>query len=82
MGVANETLGIPRRGLLLVVSAETGAVGHGLHTAAVARRQNPLSRLDVAGLAVLHPEMGHQFLLPVVAGHAVQDFRVAEISQR
>ena len=28
-----------------------------------------------------HPEMGHQLLLPIVAGHTVQDLRVAEIGQ-
>ena len=64
-----------------MVSAETGAVRHGLDTAAVAGRQDTLPRLEVAGLAVLHPEMGHQLLLSVVAGHTVQDVRMAEIGQ-
>ena len=81
MSVANETLGIPRRGFLPVVSSETRGVRQGLRATAVAGRQSTLLRVDVAELAVFHPEMGHQLLLPIVAGHAVQDLRVAEIGQ-
>ena len=64
-----------------MVPEKTHGVGQGLHAAAVAGRHDTLPRLQVAGLAVFHPEMGHQFLPPVVAGHAVQDLRVAEIGQ-
>jgi len=75
VGVADEAFRPRRRRLFLVVNPEAFGMKFGFDIAGVASGSGARFRINVAGLAVCHPEIRRNRFVTVMTGNAIHHFR-------